>query len=121
MQIDIGTLVTITLAVLALIGTLLGMLYKAQQDNLKHTQARLDTCEAKIDNETAVRVEQHNEATVRLYARIEDVERELHRSEVSVQQQLGDLNTTVAAFSGAYAPRSELNQLRDEVHARRKP
>ena len=118
MQIDISVLVTIIIFVLSLIGALIMMLYRVQQDHLKQLQLSIDACEAKLAAESAARVAQYDGSLSKVYSRIEDVEMEAHRTAISTQQQLGDLNTTVAGFGGTYVPRSELNQLRDEIHSR---
>ena len=122
MSLDTGTIVTVVLFVLAFIGALLGLIYRAQQDTIRQMQVKLTEFDIKLDAETATRITQHDEAAIRLYERVERIETEQHRLEMATQQQLGDLNTTVASFSGTYAPRNELNQLREEIHARgRKP
>ena len=116
-MIDIGILVTIAIFVLTLIGTLLTMIYRSHQEQIKQIQIKLDIYETKLAAEAVARVNQYDGSFARVYTRIEDVEQELHKLAISTQQQIGDLNTTVAGFGGTYVPRSEINQLRDEIHS----
>ena len=120
MQIDISVLVTIVLAVLGLIGTLLALVYRSHTSGIERLQLVVDQLGAKLDAETGCRIQKHDDSLSRVYLRIEAVEKELHRVEVETKEQINDLNVTVAGFGSTYATRRELEQLREDLGSRRR-
>jgi len=127
-QIEMGVLVTIVLAVLGLIGALIGLLYKMHTGTIRDISRRVEKLETtelvgvqkKLDDEIAARNKKHDEAFTRVYGRIETLEKDVHRVEINAQKQLSDLEITTASFGGTYATRRDVEQLRDDLHGKRR-
>jgi hypothetical protein len=119
-QIDVGVLVTIALALLGFIGALLTLIYRAHTGSVQRLQDKLDALEKSLAEEKDARIRKHDESMSRAYLRVETVERELHRVEVSAQKQISDLEVTTVGFGSTYATRRELEQLREDLSGRRR-
>lgn len=120
MQIDLGLLVTVTLFVLSFIGALLMLIYRTHAVGVQRLQDKLDALGELLTAETAARVAKHDESFARVYARVEIVERDMHRVEVSTKKQISDLEVTTAGFGSSYVTRRELEQVREEAGPRRR-
>ncbi len=126
-QIDTGVLVTICIFVLGVIGTLLTIIYKMNTGALKSLGDRIDKVEEKVDTrasevkmseldkkldgEIAARNKKHDDAFTRVYGRIETLEKDQHKIELSSQKQISDLEVTVASFGSVYATKRDVENI----------
>lgn len=129
-QIELGVLVAIVVFTLGIIGALLSIIYKLHTGTIRDLMTRLakvegdveikaENLQKKLDDETAARHKKHEESFIRVYGRIETLEKETHQTALATQKQISDLEITTAGFGATYVTRRDLEQLRDESTKRR--
>jgi hypothetical protein len=113
-----GDLIAIVSIVLGLIGTLLGIIYRLHTTTVRELKDEIAGVNKKIDDEVKERTRRHDETYIRVFTRLEVVEKDAHRIEVATQKQVSDLEVTTAGFGSIYATRRELENMREEGRRR---
>jgi hypothetical protein len=113
-----GDVITIVIFALTCLGGLMGLIYRLHTSTVKVLEDKIAAADKKIDDEKAERIRKHDETYARVFTRLETVEKDAHRIEISTQQQVSDLEITTAGFGSIYATRRELENLRDEGRRR---